>query len=60
MFRTKFDEQYFDKFTAEGTPIEILQAIVQGTKKNNGLADIKLATVCFRYNELANIWSTSS
>ena len=42
--------------------IEMLQAIVQDTKKNNSLANIRLATVCvltfagfLRYDELANI-----
>ena len=42
--------------------IEMLQAIVQDTKKNNSLANIQLATVCLlafagflRYDELANI-----
>ena len=40
----------------------MLQAIVQDTKKNNSLADIRLATLCLltfagflRYDELANI-----
>ena len=42
--------------------IEMLQAIVQDTKKNNSLANIRLTTVCvlafagcLRYDELANI-----
>ena len=42
--------------------IEMIQAIVQDTKKNNSLTNIRLATVCLlefvgflRYDELANI-----